>query len=198
MKQKRGKSKKYWKKSSVISCHISPITRNILFLVKSSMPWSDPAGHFFYLKFDDWDNFFKKAPKDYSPYNMDIHCSCNCAQWKYSGPAFYSKQDGYNFNNKYSTSERPKEPENDARVCKHANAVFHWLLQFNNFQDFLNKVKTDKGLSAKANIGSIKSSFVDSLVKQGFNEFEAAQIADDLNEENLEETLLDYNVIERL
>jgi hypothetical protein len=56
---------------------------------------------------------------------MDLNVSCSCPGWRWLGPEFHSKGEGYLDGKPVGTASTPdiKDPQRHNRVCKHVTAV---------------------------------------------------------------------------
>lgn len=56
---------------------------------------------------------------------MDLELSCSCPAWRWLGPEFHAKGEGYLLDKPQGTASTPdvKDPERDNRVCKHVAAA---------------------------------------------------------------------------
>lgn len=56
---------------------------------------------------------------------MPLELSCSCPAWKWLGPEYHAKSEGFLLGKPQGTASTPdvKDPERDNRVCKHVAAV---------------------------------------------------------------------------
>lgn len=56
---------------------------------------------------------------------MDLSLACSCPAWKWLGPEYHAKQEGFQLGKAQGTASTPdiRDPERDNRVCKHVAAV---------------------------------------------------------------------------
>lgn len=56
---------------------------------------------------------------------MDLEISCTCPAWRWLGPEFHAKGEGFLLGKPQGTASSPdiKDPERDNRVCKHVAAA---------------------------------------------------------------------------
>lgn len=56
---------------------------------------------------------------------MDLELSCSCLAWKWLGPEYHAKSEGYLLGKPEGTASTPdvRDPERDNRVCKHVAAA---------------------------------------------------------------------------
>ncbi len=65
---------------------------------------------------------------------MNLELSCSCPAWRWLGPEYHAKGDGYLLGKPQGTASTPdiKDPERDNRVCKHVAAALavaqRWVL----------------------------------------------------------------------